>query len=187
MAAWLKRLTSLATVLAVSGAPAVLSACMAQCVQAAMTAMADKQGAPVEQAAPASTEAVVSGHSHHGSPPAHPAPASTEAVVSGHSHHGSPPAHSAPALADARASAHEARVSGARLGGVCHECCSAGVAVVAVASPRVERMDAPAFGAAATLTPVARDLLTAAVLSAAPHRPPESLPDTNRAPLVLRI
>ena len=64
-----KRLTTIATVFALSGSPAALYACMALCLQAApMAAMAHEHGAPVPHAAP--VPAVAAGHAHHTSPAA---------------------------------------------------------------------------------------------------------------------
>lgn len=164
MAAWPQRLASFAVVFALSGSPAALSACMAVCLQhAPTTAMADEQGAPVRQTAPASSAARASCHSAHSSPAAHAAPAS----------------------ADARASAH--KLSAVRLGVADRDCCSHGVAVADVTGPRVERADAHAYGAAAMVVPLARYLLTTSLLGAAPHGPPASPPALPTALLVLRI
>lgn len=163
VASWPRRLTSLATVIALSGCPAMLSTCMALCLPTApMTAMAHKQDTPVGQAAPASTAAGVSGHSHHGAPAAHAAPAS----------------------ADARASAHA--LSDARLGATGHACCPDGVAVVAVAGPRVARTDAHVWCEAMGV-PVSRYLLTTSVRDVTSHGPPASPSAPPWAPRVLRI
>ncbi len=157
-----KRLTSLATVIALSGSPAVLSTCMALCLQD-VPAMAHKHGASVEHAAQAQ--------------------AATPVAVSGHSHHGSPTAPEARASANARVSAPKS--SETHIGATCNNCCPDGVAVVA--GPRVERTDAHAFGATPTLVQVAHFLVTTSALGVAPHGPPVSPPAPLTAPRILRI
>ena len=159
VASWAKRLTSVATVFALSGSPALLSACMALCFQVApMAAMAADHGGPMGQAVAASTVAVVSGHSHHGSPNGH-------------------------AAVDARESTPES--SDTRVGGLCNNCCPDGVAVVA--GPALERTDARAFGTAPMPVPMVHFLLTNSVLGAAPHGPPGLPPGPPEALLILRI
>ena len=155
---WPKKLTSVAMVVALSGSPAVLTACMALCFEAApMAAMAHEHDAAAGQMAPAPTAAVMPGHAHHG-------------------------AATTPAAADTRSSAPAS--STAHLGATCNNCCPDGVAVVA--GPGLERTVAHACGAA-PMVPVARFLVTTAVFGAAPAGPPVSPPAPPRAPLVLRV
>lgn len=156
---WPKRLISLAMVVALSGSPAVLSACMALCLGAApMPATNHSHRAPAGQTAEAPAATVVPVHSHHG---ASASPTGANVL---------------PLVPDS---------STARLGATCDNCCPDGVAVVA--GPGVERTDAHAFAAAPMLVPVARFLMTTAVVGAAPHGPPVSPPAPPLAPLVLRV
>ena len=158
-----KRLTSLAIMIALSGAPAVLSACMALCLQGVVTAAAH----PESQAA---------GHAGHR--------AAAPAVAAARAHHGSPvldePAVAAPTTAPSSDS------SEAHLSTTCTNCCPEGQAVL-VAGPNVERTDAKAFSATPTVSPVASFLLTPQSLGVSPPSPPVPPPSPTRAPLVLRI
>ena len=64
-----KRLTSLAIVIALSGSPAVLSACMAICLQGEATAGSHTETQSAGHAAHvAAGPAGASGHAHHGAP-----------------------------------------------------------------------------------------------------------------------
>jgi hypothetical protein len=145
-------------VVALFGSPAVLAACMALCFEAApMAAMAHEHDAPVGQTAPAPTEAVMPGHTHHG-------------------------AATTPAAADARTSAPAS--STAHLAATCNNCCPDGVAVVA--GPGSERTVAHACGAA-PMVPMARFLVTTSVFGAALPGRPVSPPAPSRVPLVLRV
>ena len=166
VASWLTRLTSLTTAIALSGSPAVLSACMALCVQHGQ-ATDSQYGTSVGHAAPAPASASA------------PAPA----VASGHSHHASPAAPTPPASAGKVASTPE--TSEAHVAAMCTNCCGDRAALVA--GPAVERADSHATGAAPLVVPVARFFLTSAVVGAAPHGWPVSPPPPSRAPLVLRI
>ena len=158
-----KRLTSLAIVIALSGAPAVLSACMALCLQGVVTA-ASHSG---NQAA---------GDAGH--------PAATPAGAAAHAHHGSPvPAESA---ATAPTSASPSDPSEARLSTTCTNCCPEGQAVL-VAGTNVERTDAKSVRATTAVSQVASFLLTPLALGASPPSPPVPPPSPTRAPLVLRI
>jgi len=158
------RLTSLATVFALSGFPAVLSACMALCVQGVpVVAMAHQDGASAGHAAhaPAPMPAAASDHSHHRSPAApEPAAAAAESTTS-------------PEAFDARLSATGTN------------CCPDGVAFAI--GTGVARTNAQALVAAPMVVSVTLVLLTTAVLDAELHSPPVSPPAPSRAPLVLRI
>jgi hypothetical protein len=162
VAFWAKRLTSLTAAFALSGASAVLSACMALCLQAMPAA-----ATPHQQ----------SGLASHG---AHtPAPA----VASGHAHHPSPASHEP--VASAVDDQSSPRSPHARLIAPCDNYCPDGVALVA--GPGVERTDARAFGAAPLVSSVASLLATRPVVGAMPHSPPVPPPSPTRTPLVLRI
>lgn len=159
MASLAKRLMSLATVAALSGSPAVLSACIALCLPGvAATTVLHEHGAPV-------------GHAAH-------AAASTPSVVSGHAHHASRASHSPVAAAFDSASRDS---SDARLNATCKNCCPDGqVALVA----GVKRADPHALGAAPVVSQVTSFVVTTSVLSASPPSPRLAPPRTL---LVLRI
>jgi len=157
-----KRLTSLATVLALSGSPAAFAACMAACLHGVpAAAMAHEPGVAVEHAEHASSPQPVS--------------------VSEHAHHESP---AAPASA---ASAGHQTSSTARLSAGCGDCCPDAQATVVVAASGAGRASAFASGAAPALTPVTSFLVMTSVPGAAPPGPPVPPPSPTRALLVLRI
>jgi hypothetical protein len=158
-----KRLTSLAIVIALSGAPAVLSACMALCLQGVVTAASH-------------SESQSAGHAAHR--------AAAPAVPAAHAHHGSPVPDESAAIAPTAASSSDS--SEARLSTTCTNCCPEGQAVL-VAGPNVERTDAKSFSATPAVSQVASFLLTPPGLGASPPSPPVPPPSPTRASLVLRI
>lgn len=159
VASWSKRLTSFAMVIALSGSSALLSACMALCLDTAMAATAHEHRAPEGGAAPASPSAAMSGHSHHGSP-------TTPSPDDG--------AERASALSVASVHAN------------CDSCCLDGISAVALRNG--ESSDAHLLGAALMAVPAAGYLRTiGAGFGAAPHGPPVPLPPVHEAPLVLRV
>ena len=159
-----KRLTSLAIVIALSGSPAVLSACMALCLQGVATAASHTDG----QSA---------GHTAH-------VAAAVPAGASTHAHHGSPVSNESAATASATA-ASSRQSSEAPLSATCTNCCPEGPAMLA-AGLGVERTDAKAFGAAPAIQ-VASFRVSVASHAAAPLRPPVPPPSPTRAPLALRL
>ena len=159
-----KRLTSLAIVIALSGSPAVLSACMALCLQGVATAASH----PDSQSA---------GHAAH-----------LAAVVppgaSAHAHHGAPVSNESAATRPATQLSHAS--SEARLSAPCTNCCPEGQATM-VAGRGVERIDATSFSATPIASQVASFLVTLPGLGASPPSPPVPPPSPTRALLVLRI
>ena len=160
VASWAERLVSFATVIAVSGSPAMLSACTAQCLQAGAAAATSLD---------------------HGPAAGHAAQAPASAATSGHAHHAAPASYEP---AGGRSSSPES--SNARLVAACGNCCADGQAAVS-AGVRVERTDAQQFAAAPSASPLASYLSTAVVVGASPPRPPVRRPSSSRAPFVLRI
>jgi len=158
-----KRLTSLAIAIALSGSPAVLSACMALCLPGVDTAASN-------------TDSQSAGHAAH--------LAAAPAGASAHAHHGSSVSHESAATAPTTASSHGS--AEARLSTTCTNCCPEGQAVL-VAGPGVERTDAKSFSVTSTGSQVASFLPTPLGLRASPPNPPVPPPSPTRAPLVLRI
>jgi len=156
---WAQRLVSFATVIAVSGSPAVLSVCMAQCLPAGPAAATSMDHGPA------------AGHAAHA-----PAPA----AASGHAHHAAPASHEA---ASGRSSSPES--SHARLIATCGNCCVDGHAAVST-GVGVERAVAQKCAAAPSASPLASYLWTTVVGASLP-RPTVPPPSPTRAPLVLRI
>ncbi len=158
-----KRFTSLAIVIALSGSPAVLSACMALCLQDVATAAAH-------------TDSQSAGHAAH--------LAAAPAGASAHAHHGSPVSNESPALATTTALSHDS--SDARLSAPCTDCCPEGHAML-VAGRAEERTDAKSFSATATASQIASFLVTPSGLVASPPSPPVPPRSPTRARLVLRV
>ena len=158
-----KRLTSLAIVIALSGSPAVLSACMALCLPGVVTAASD-------------TDSPSAGHAAH--------LAVSPASASAHAHHGSPVSNESATTAPTTASSHGS--SEARLSATCTNCCPEGQAIL-VAGPGVERSDAKFFSASSTVSQMASVLPTLRGLGASPPSPPVPPPSPTRAHVVLRI
>lgn len=159
-----KRMTGLALVVALSGSPAVLSACMAVCLQGVATAASH-------------TDTQATGHAAH-------VTATVPAVASAHAHHASPVSHESAATGLATASSHDSFER--RLSAPCTNCCPEGQAM-SVAGPGVERIDTKSFSATPIALRVASFLVTSPDLGASPPRPPVSPPSPTRALLVLRI
>jgi hypothetical protein len=156
-----QRLTSVAMAFALSGSPAVLSACMALCLDSpvAASAMGDTQP----------------GHNGHGG-------MTEPAAESPHAHHGT----AAPTQPSATvATASPLVPSDARLVGSCDSCCVVGPVAFA-AGPGVERTDGKAF-ATAPAGSVVSFHMNAATHAATPPSPPVPPPSPTRAPLALRI
>ncbi len=157
-----KRLTSLAIVIALSGSPAVLSACMALCLQDMATA--------------SHTDSQLAGHAAH--------VAAAPAGASAHAHHGSPVSNESTATGPATGSSHAS--SEGRLGAPCTNCCPEGQAMM-VAGLGVERIDAKSFSATTMASRMASFFVTLPGLGASPPSPPVPPPSPTRALLVLRI
>jgi hypothetical protein len=158
-----KRLTSLAIAIALSGAPAVLSACMALCL-------------PGVGKAPSDTDSQSAGHAVH--------LAVSPASSSAHAHHGSPASNESSATAPTSTSSPGSPE--ARLGATCTNCCPDGQGVL-VSGPGVERADPKSFSATPTVSQVGSFLLTPLGPGASPPSPPVPPPSPTRAPVVLRI
>lgn len=155
------RVISVVLAFALSGSPAVLSACTALCLDSPVSA--------------ASLEPAVAGHHGHGAM-AEVAPASP------HAHHSSPASpRSVVSTADPSPQAHSA----ARLIGACDSCCNAGSAAV-VAGPGVERTSGQALAMAPAVA-VASFQPSVTTQPAAPPSAPVPPPSPTRAPLTLRI
>lgn len=156
-----QRLTSVAMAFALSGSPAVLSACMALCLDS-----------PVAASAMGSTQP---GHNGHGG-------MTEPAAESPHAHHGT----AAPTQPTATvATASPLVPSDARLVGSCDNCCVAGPIAFA-AGPGVDRTDGKAFATAPAVSVVSFHM-NAATHAATPPSPPVPPPSPTRAPLALRI
>jgi hypothetical protein len=155
-----RRLTSVAMAVTLSGSPAVLSACMALCV---------------DVPAASASEVPAGGHHGHGDV--------TEPVAgSPHAHHG--------IAASTGPTAHAADASpmvppDARLAGDCDDCCIAGTAALP-AGPGVPRTDGQALATTPAVV-LAAFQVRARPDQAAPLRPPVPPPSPTRAPLALRI
>jgi hypothetical protein len=160
--AYAKRLTSVATAFALSGLPAVLTACMALCLQATSVAVT---------------------HSTHGVSGEHHASSPAPAVATGHAHHGAPTAQATRPSAGARVSNPGSPSS--RLHADCVSCCLDGV--VLAAGPRVERLDTHAGSAGSMVVPPATVSVMLPVHDVAPEGPPPSPPTLTRVTLVLRV
>jgi hypothetical protein len=156
-----KRLTSLAIVIALSGSPVVLSACMALCPQGMAIAASDtySQSAHVTAAVPAGATA--------------------------HAHHASPVSNESAATGPATASCHDWSAA-APLRATCTHCCSEGQAIL-LAGLGVERTDATSFSATPIASWMASFLVTLRGLGASPPSPPVPPPSPTRALLILRI
>jgi hypothetical protein len=168
MAPWVRRLASLATVVALLASPAVLSACMAVCLPTDPATVADLD-------APASMS-----HEHH-------AAASVPAVTpdhADHAHHGVPARQESPSPAvDGTASAAP---PDPRLNWTCGDCCTDGTAGFAVGLG-VERTDARAFSRPPAVVSAMSFLPIASASDVSPPGPPTSRPSLTKAPFVLRI
>jgi hypothetical protein len=173
-----KRLTSLAIVFALSGSPAVRSACTAYCLHGVQPSAAAHEGMTSE------------GHAAHTS-------VAAPAVASVHAHHGSSASYEPAAKATSSPSSHEApprdgpraipaERSDGRLSATCTNC-RADWQFAFAAGPGVERTDTKYLGAAPMPSQVAPFLLTASAVEASPPGPPVPPPSPVRAPLVLRI
>jgi hypothetical protein len=161
VASFAQRLTSVAMAFALSGSPAVLSACMALCMDS-----------PVAASAMGGTQP---GHNGHGG-------MTEPAAESPHVHHGT----AAPTQPTATVPTASPLVpSDARLVGSCDNCCVAGPIAFA-AGPGVERTDGKAFAMAPTVL-VASFRLSATTHTAPLPGPPIPPPSPTRAPLALRI
>jgi hypothetical protein len=121
--AWARKLTVLASVVTLSGSPAVLSACLAVCLHD-VRSMASRVTSSNQQshAATADNEAVLAHRHHHGD-------VETTTAVSGQR---ARPDQSAPHLTP-----------------LCSSCC-AGVELAFMTGPRAERTDLAALGVAPT-------------------------------------
>lgn len=155
------RLTSFVMAFALSGSPAVLSACMALCLDSPMVAAS-------------ATDGMQADHKGHGA-------VAEPAAVSPHAHHGTA-ASTQPTASPVSAS--PLAQSDARLVGSCDSCCVAGPIAFA-AGPGVERTDAKAFATAPAVSVPFQ--VIAATHAAAPPSPPVPPPSPTRAPLALRI
>jgi len=155
------RLTCFVMAFALSGSPAVLSACMALCLDSPVAAN--------------STEATQVGHAGHSA-------VTVPAAVSPHAHHGTP---ASAQLTAGVVNASPLAPSDARLVGTCDNCCLSGPVAFA-AGPGVERTDGKAFAMAPTVS-VAVFHLSVTTYAAAPPSPPVPPPSPTRAPLALRI
>ena len=157
-----KRLTTLAIVIAVSGSPAVLSACMAFCLQGVAHAAShpDSQSAGHAADLVAAIPTSASAHAHHASPVSNESAATATAV------------------------SHD--LSEARLSAPCTNCCLEAQGTM-VAGLGVERVDAKAFSATPVASRMASFLVMLPGLGASPPSPPVPPPSPNRAPLALRI
>ncbi len=161
-----RRMTGLALVIALSGSPAVLSACMAVCLQGVATAASH-------------TDSQSTGHAAH-------VTATVPAGASAHAHHASPVSNESAASGLATASSHDSFER--RLSAPCTNCCPEGQAMsMSVAGPGAERIDAKSFSATPIALRVASFLATSPDLGASPPSPPVSPPSPTRALLVLRI
>lgn len=161
MGSFAQRLTSVAMAFALSGSPAVLSACMALCLDS-----------PVAASAMGGTQP---GHNGHGG-------MTEPAAESPHAHHGT----AAPTQPTATvATASPLVPSDARLVGSCDNCCVAGPIAFA-AGPGVDRTDGKAFATAPAVSVVSFPM-NAATHAATPPSPPVPPPSPTRAPLALRI
>lgn len=156
------RMTSFVMAFALSGSPAVLTACMPLCLDSPMAAASAMDGTQAD-------------HEGHGA-------VAEPAAASPHAHHGT--AASAQATASL-ASASPLAQSDARLVGSCDSCCVAGPVAFA-AGPSVERAAGKAF-ATARVAAVTLFQESVATHAAAPPRPPVPPPSPTRAPLALRI
>jgi hypothetical protein len=155
------RLTSFAMAFALSGSPAVLSACMALCLDTPVVASA--------------AEGTQAGHNSHGA-------VTAPAAASPHAHHSA--AASTPPTAS-EASASPLTPSDARLVATCDNCCVAGPIAFA-AGPGVDRTDSKAFATAPAVSVVSFHI-NAATHAVTPLSPPVPPPSPTRAPLALRI
>lgn len=161
VASFAQRLTSVAMAFALSGSPAVLSACMALCMDS-----------PVAASAMGGTQP---GHNGHGG-------MTEPAAESPHVHHGT----AAPTQPTATVPTASPLVpSDARLVGSCDNCCVAGPIAFA-AGPGVDRTDGKAFATAPAVSVVSFHM-NAATHAATPPSPPVPPPSPTRAPLALRI
>lgn len=155
------RLTSVLMAFALSGSPAVLSACMALCLDSPVAAN--------------TTDATQAGHGDH-------ATVAEPAAPSPHAHHGTA---ASPQPTATVANPSSLAPPDARLVGTCDNCCVAGPVAFA-AGPGVERTDGKAFAMAPTVA-VALFQMSVATPAPAPLRPPVPPPSPTRAPLALRI
>ena len=159
---WLRQAASLVAVFALSGSPAVLSACMAACLQAGPVAL------PIEQGASAA----------HAPRPAASSPAPD--VASEHAHHSSSGSHQS--SGDRQASPDSSTLSA-----VCGNCCGDGQTTV-IDAVGVERTGAQRLAGASVPAPVPSYLTAIVARRASPPRtPPISPPSPARSSLVLRI
>lgn len=156
-----QRLMSVAMAFALSGSPAVLSACMALCLDS-----------PVAASAMGGTQP---GHNGHGG-------MTEPAAESPHVHHGT----AAPTQPTATVPTASPLVpSDARLVGSCDNCCVAGPIAFA-AGPGVDRTDGKAFATTPAVS-VLSFHMSAATHAATPASDPVPPPSPTRAPLALRI
>lgn len=156
------RLTCVAMAFALSGSSAVLSLCMALCLNSPLAAVS-------------ATDAVQADHQSHGA-------VAEPAAVSPHAHHGTP---ASPQPSASVTNASLLPLSDARLVSSCDSCCVASP-VALVAGPGVERADGKAFATAPAVS-VASFQVVAAMQAAAPPSPSVPPPSPTRAPLALRI
>ncbi|MGE3411021.1 MAG: hypothetical protein AB7L91_02225 [Dehalococcoidia bacterium] len=160
MASWSRRLTCLAVATVLSGSPAVLSACMALCVDGPVARASAPEGTPA-------------GHHQHGV-------ASAPMASSSHARH----APSTPGAPDAGVTS-ALPPSAARLSSTCDSCCDAGPDAI-VAGLVAGRTAAQAVATAPT--PAAVPFHIGASTSVGPPpSPPVPPPSPTRAPLALRI
>jgi hypothetical protein len=155
------RVTSFVMAFALSGSPAVLSACMALCLDSPVAAN--------------TTDVAKRGHDDH-------AAVTEPAATSPHAHHGTA---ASPQPVPSVANPSQLAPSDARLVGTCDNCCLGGPVAFA-AGPGVERADGKAFAIAPTAA-VTLFQLSVAAHDAGPLRPPVPPPSPTRAPLALRI
>lgn len=162
VACFAHRLTCVAMVFALSGSPAVLTACMALCLDGSVPAAS-------------ATDGRQTGHEGHRA-------VAEPAAASPHAHHGTA---ASPQPTASLAGASPLAPSDARLVGSCDSCCVAGPGAF-VAGPGVERTDGKALAMAQAVSVVSFQL-SATTHTAPLPGPPVPPPSPTRAPLALRI
>ncbi len=153
-----RQLTSLMTALALSGAPAAMSACLMLCVSEASASAASSHEVSANIDALPKTAVVTSGHEHHGGD--------------------MPPEHASQTLHD------ESRGPTAHVAAVCGDCCS-DAQMALVTGLRAERAGHQALSLAPSVTLLPSLDVTVPWSAASPPGPP--VPAPPAAPLPLRI
>jgi uncharacterized Zn-binding protein involved in type VI secretion len=157
------RLTGVAVVIVLSGSPAMLSACMAFCLQ--------------DELAPSHEHGASVGHVTHSS-------STVQTDGAAHAHHGSLVSNGSDATTAMSVASHSS--SKVLLSIVGTNCCPEAQTVL-LAGRGVERTDAASLGATSTVSKVASFYPTPPVLGASPPGSPGSPPSPTTAALVLRI